>query len=124
MTNILASITNLMAISFNFSTDSLNEPIFAIGSVFLSLISIAVPLLIIIGVRKHGGGTRRTEIYRDNVDLSSDDGEDSNVIFEDNSAVNTNATRPQPQKQYCRYCGEELSENAKFCENCGAHVME
>lgn len=123
MTNILASITNLMAISFNFSTDSLSEPIFAVASVILSLISITVPILIIVGIRKKGG-TRRTEIYRDNVNLSSDDGEDSNVIFEDISAVNTNATRSQPKKQYCRYCGAELSENAKFCENCGAHVME
>ena len=111
-----------MAISVNFSTDSLSEPFFAIASVILSLISIAVPLLIIIGVRKHGGGSRRTEIFRDNVNLNSDDSEDSGVIFEDTSAMHTNATKSQ--KQYCRYCGAEIGDNAKFCENCGAHVME
>ncbi len=122
MTNILASITNLMAISVNFSTDSLGEPFFAIGSVILSLISIAVPLLIIIGVRKHGGGSRRREIFRDNVNLSSDDSEDSSVIFEDTSAMHASATKSK--KQYCRYCGAEIGDNAKFCENCGAHVME
>ena len=119
-------MTNLMAVSFHFSTNSGNGLIDGILTALSIILSIGLTVLFVVLRYKKGTTRRRKEIFRDNVNLSSDESENGNsrVIFNDvSSPVETQPTAQQ-KTQYCIYCGARLPENAKFCENCGAHVMD
>ena len=45
-------------------------------------------------------------------------------MFDDFEDENDTQEASQAKAKYCIYCGEPLTENAKFCENCGARTTE
>ena len=120
MTNIMANIANLMAQEIHFSLGSDGDFVYYIAASIIFLVSLTMTIIRIVKRVKIRSGSGHQNLYRDD----SNGNVCPTVVFDDFEDENDTQEASQAKAKYCIYCGEPLTENAKFCENCGARTTE
>lgn len=126
MINIMSSVANLLAESYEISFNSDGRALYYIvASIFAAVFIFSTVFNIVKRVKGKGrGGSDHRNVYKDGENFREQNGIGPTVVFDDIDAQDDTNNTAQSKAKFCIYCGEPVTENAKFCENCGARITE